>query len=61
MSRCKEFIVAVLALHKLGAGYVVDSCGQLLPQGVVGELCLAGPQMAKEYWACSHFYCQRSW
>ncbi|MGN1350747.1 MAG: amino acid adenylation domain-containing protein, partial [Anaerovoracaceae bacterium] len=30
--------------------YVADPCGQLLPKGAVGELCMAGPQMAKGYW-----------
>ena len=32
------------------AGYVVDKYGQLMPQGVPGELCLAGPQIANGYW-----------
>ena len=36
-------------LHNLSA-YVVDSCGHLLPQGMSGELCMAGPQMASGYW-----------
>ena len=30
--------------------YVTDSEGQLLPRGAVGELCLAGPQLAWGYW-----------
>ena len=30
--------------------YVVDNQGHLLPRGEVGELQLAGPQMAKGYW-----------
>ncbi len=29
---------------------VLDDKGQLLPRGDVGELCMAGPQMAKGYW-----------
>ena len=29
---------------------ICDSHGHLLPQGMVGELCLAGPQMADGYW-----------
>lgn len=29
---------------------VLDSKGQLLPKGETGELCMAGPQMAKGYW-----------
>ena len=29
---------------------ILDANGHLLPQGFVGELCLAGPQMAKGYW-----------
>ncbi len=37
------------ALHNLAA-YVADQCGHLLPQGVAGELCMAGPQMAAGYW-----------
>ena len=32
------------------AGYVVDKYGHLMPQGVPGELCLAGPQIANGYW-----------
>ena len=36
-------------LHNL-AGYVVDRYGHLMPQGVPGELCLAGPQIANGYW-----------
>ena len=31
------------------AGYIVDAAGRLLPQGMTGELCLAGPQMALGY------------
>lgn len=30
--------------------YVTDTEGQLLPRGAVGELCLAGPQLAWGYW-----------
>ena len=37
------------ALHNLEA-YVVDPYGQLVPQGVAGELCMAGIQMAAGYW-----------
>ena len=37
------------ALHNLAA-YVVDPVGQLLPQGIAGELCMAGVQMATGYW-----------
>ena len=37
------------ALYNLSA-YVVDSYGHLMPQGVPGELCMAGPQMADGYW-----------
>ena len=29
---------------------VLDSKGNLLPKGQTGELCMAGPQMAKGYW-----------
>jgi amino acid adenylation domain-containing protein/non-ribosomal peptide synthase protein (TIGR01720 family) len=36
-------------LHNLSA-YVVDPYGHLLPQGVAGELCMAGIQMAAGYW-----------
>ena len=32
------------------AGYVVDKYGHLMPQGIPGELCLAGPQIANGYW-----------
>ena len=31
------------------AGYIVDAAGRLLPQGMIGELCLAGPQIALGY------------
>ncbi|MER2300223.1 MAG: non-ribosomal peptide synthetase, partial [Pseudomonas sp.] len=27
-----------------------DDCGRLLPRGMAGELCLAGPQIAEGYW-----------
>ena len=37
------------ALDNLAA-YVVDSFGHLVPNGVAGELCMAGPQMAAGYW-----------
>ena len=37
------------ALHNLSA-YVVDTYGHLVPQGVPGELCMAGVQMAAGYW-----------
>nr|AHF25277.1 phenylalanine racemase [uncultured bacterium Contig178] len=30
--------------------FVLDSHGNLLPKGMVGELCLAGPQIAEGYW-----------
>ena len=30
--------------------FILDHHGKLLPMGAVGELCLAGPQMAKGYW-----------
>ena len=36
-------------LHNLSA-YIVDNHGHLLPQGVAGELCMAGIQMAAGYW-----------
>ena len=36
-------------LHNLSA-YIVDNHGHLLPQGVAGELCMAGIQMATGYW-----------
>lgn len=36
-------------LHNLSA-YVVDQYGQLVPQGVAGELCMSGVQMAAGYW-----------
>ena len=32
------------------AAYIVDPYGHLLPQGVAGELCMAGIQMAAGYW-----------
>ncbi len=32
------------------ACYIVDGHGRLLPRGMAGELCLAGPQMALGYW-----------
>ncbi len=37
------------ALDNLSA-YVCDAYGHLLPQGMAGELCMAGPQMAAGYW-----------
>lgn len=30
--------------------YIMDYYGQLAPRGVAGELCLAGPQIARGYW-----------
>ena len=36
-------------LYNLSA-YVVDQFGHLLPQGMAGELCMAGPQIAAGYW-----------
>ena len=30
--------------------FICDKYGHLLPQGIPGELCLAGPQMADGYW-----------
>ena len=36
-------------VHNLAA-YVTDQCGHLLPNGVAGELCMSGPQMAAGYW-----------
>ena len=36
-------------VHNLSA-YVVDPQGQLVPQGMAGELCMAGAQMASGYW-----------
>lgn len=36
-------------LHNLSA-YVVDNYGHLVPQGVTGELCMGGIQMAAGYW-----------
>ncbi len=32
------------------SAYVVDQFGHLLPLGIAGELCMAGPQMASGYW-----------
>ena len=32
------------------SAYVVDAAGHLLPQGMPGELCMSGPQMASGYW-----------
>ncbi|MDO5447131.1 MAG: amino acid adenylation domain-containing protein, partial [Prevotellaceae bacterium] len=32
------------------SAYVVDKHGKLLPQGVVGELCMSGVQMSQGYW-----------
>lgn len=32
------------------AAYVLDAQGRLLPRGMTGELCLAGPQLAEGYW-----------
>ncbi|MBR3020131.1 MAG: AMP-binding protein, partial [Clostridia bacterium] len=32
------------------AGYILDGSLHLLPAGMAGELCLAGPQMAQGYW-----------
>jgi len=37
------------ALDNLAA-YVIDPFGHLVPNGVAGELCMAGPQMAAGYW-----------
>lgn len=37
------------ALDNLAA-YVVDANGHLVPNGMAGELCMAGPQMAAGYW-----------
>ena len=36
-------------LYNLSA-FVLDPMGQLVPQGVPGELCMAGPQVACGYW-----------
>lgn len=36
-------------LYNLSA-FVVNKFGQLIPRGVVGELCMAGPQIAEGYW-----------
>ena len=36
-------------LYNLSA-FVTDPMGQLVPQGVPGELCMAGPQIACGYW-----------
>ena len=36
-------------LHNCAA-YIVDVQGRLLPRGMTGELCLAGPQLAEGYW-----------
>ena len=30
--------------------FICDASGHLLPQGMAGELCLAGPQLAEGYW-----------
>ena len=30
--------------------FICDAYGHLLPQGMTGELCLAGPQLAEGYW-----------
>ena len=32
------------------SAFVADACGHLLPAGMAGELCMAGPQMARGYW-----------
>lgn len=32
------------------SAYVVDRYGHLVPQGIPGELCMSGPQMARGYW-----------
>lgn len=32
------------------SAFILDGSGNLLPRGVAGELCLAGAQMATEYW-----------
>ena len=32
------------------SAFVVDAEGQLAPQGIAGELCMAGPQIAAGYW-----------
>ena len=37
------------ALYNLYA-FVVDAEGQIAPQGIAGELCMAGPQIACGYW-----------
>ena len=36
-------------VHNCSA-YIMDPWGGLLPRGFTGELCLAGPQMARGYW-----------
>jgi amino acid adenylation domain-containing protein/non-ribosomal peptide synthase protein (TIGR01720 family) len=36
-------------LHNCSA-LILDSYGNLMPDGMVGELCLSGPQLAKGYW-----------
>ena len=36
-------------LYNLSA-FVTDPTGNLVPQGVPGELCMAGPQIARGYW-----------
>ena len=47
-------------LDHLGA-FVMDADGRLLPWGIVGELCLSGPQMAVGYWGDAQLTASRFW
>lgn len=38
---------------------VVDHAGRLIPRGVVGELCLLGPQLSRGYWRHPEFTAEK--